>query len=68
MEQRLSSLALVILKISLFKFYQVSPHFDDVVGYMKAKGFDGIDSLPDHSLLQKNPVFAERKCAIKDFK
>ena len=61
----LDRIDIIILEVSLFRFYQDSPDFYEVVEYMKTKGFvvydiiGGINRPLDHALAQKDIVFVK---------
>jgi FkbM family methyltransferase len=67
----LNKIDVVILEVSLFRFYKDSPDFYDIVTYMKKKGFvvydvvEGINRPIDYALAQKDVVFVKENGLLR---
>jgi len=67
----LSKIDVIILEVSLFRFYQNCPDFYEVVDYMRKKGFvvydiiGGINRPLDYALAQKDIVFVKENGSLR---
>jgi len=67
----LSKIDVIILEVSLFRFYQNCPDFYEVVDYMKGNGFvvydiiGGINRPLDYALAQKDIVFVQENGLLR---
>ena len=67
----INSIDVIILEVSLFKFFPNNPELYEVIDYMKKKGFvvfdivGGINRPLDRSLAQKDIVFVREKSLLR---